>query len=86
MLETNRIINGDCVEVMETLPKSSIDLIVTSCPYGVGIAYDVHDDDVHGVHIHVARVHPGDRPLRVVAGAAADPAHEGDSPGRTPAR
>ena len=47
MLETNRIINGDCVEVMETLPKSSIDLIVTSPPYGVGIAYDVHDDDVY---------------------------------------
>jgi site-specific DNA-methyltransferase (adenine-specific) len=47
MLETNRIINGDCVEVMETLPKSSIDLIVTSPPYGVGIAYDVYDDDVY---------------------------------------
>jgi site-specific DNA-methyltransferase (adenine-specific) len=47
MIETGKIINGDCVEVMETLPKSSIDLIVTSCPYGVGIDYDVHDDDVY---------------------------------------
>ena len=44
---TGTIINGDCVEVMKTLPESSIDLIVTSCPYGVGIAYDVHDDDVY---------------------------------------
>jgi len=43
---TGTIINGDCVEVMKTLPESSIDLIVTSCPYGVGIAYDVHNDDV----------------------------------------
>lgn len=43
---TGTIINGDCIEVMKTLPESSIDLIVTSCPYGVGIAYDVHNDDV----------------------------------------
>ena len=40
------IINGDCIEVMKTLPEGSVDLIVTSCPYGVGIAYDTHDDDV----------------------------------------
>jgi site-specific DNA-methyltransferase (adenine-specific) len=43
---TGTIINGDCIEVMKTLPESSIDLVVTSCPYGVGIDYDVHDDDV----------------------------------------
>jgi site-specific DNA-methyltransferase (adenine-specific) len=46
MIETGRIINGDCVEVMKTLPEGSVDLVVTSCPYGVGIEYDVHDDDV----------------------------------------
>jgi len=46
MIETNRIINGDCVEVMKTLPEGSIDFIVTSPPYGVGINYDVHDDDM----------------------------------------
>ena len=46
MIETGKIINGDCSEVMKTFPESSIDLIVTSCPYGVGIAYDVHNDDV----------------------------------------
>jgi site-specific DNA-methyltransferase (adenine-specific) len=43
---TGTIINGDCVEVMKTLPEGSIDLVVTSCPYGVGIEYDVHEDDV----------------------------------------
>ncbi len=42
----NKIIQGDCIEVMKTIPESSIDLIVTSPPYGVGIEYDVHDDDV----------------------------------------
>jgi len=40
------IINGDCIEEMKTLPESCVDLIVTSCPYGVGIEYDVHDDDM----------------------------------------
>lgn len=41
-----RVINGDCREVMGQMPFSSVDLIVTSPPYGVGIAYDVHDDDM----------------------------------------
>jgi len=41
-----RVINGDCRQVMGELPFDSVDLIVTSPPYGVGIAYDVHDDDM----------------------------------------
>ena len=41
-----RVINGDCREVMGQMPFSSVDLIVTSPPYGVGIAYDVHNDDM----------------------------------------
>ena len=44
MLETNKIINGDCVKVMASLPESCVDLIVTSPPYNVGIDYDTHDD------------------------------------------
>jgi site-specific DNA-methyltransferase (adenine-specific) len=44
MIETGKIINGDCVEVMKTFPESSIDLMVTSCPYNVNINYDVYDD------------------------------------------
>ena len=43
---TGKVINGDCIDVMKTIPEGSIDLIVTSCPYGVGINYDVHEDDV----------------------------------------
>jgi site-specific DNA-methyltransferase (adenine-specific) len=42
----NKIITGDCIEVMKTMPESSVDLIVTSPPYGVGIEYDTHNDDV----------------------------------------
>ena len=47
MIETGKIINGNCVEVLKTFPESFVDLIVTSPPYGVGITYDVHDDDVY---------------------------------------
>ena len=42
----NSIINGDCRQVMGQLEEGSVDLIVTSPPYGVGIEYDVHDDDM----------------------------------------
>ena len=45
-METNKIINGDCIDVMGKMSESCIDLIVTSCPYGVGIKYDTHDDDM----------------------------------------
>lgn len=41
-----KVINGDCVEVMKEMPEGYVDLIVTSPPYGVGINYDTHDDDV----------------------------------------
>jgi site-specific DNA-methyltransferase (adenine-specific) len=41
-----KILNGDCIEVMKDIPENSIDLIVTSPPYGVGIDYDTHDDDI----------------------------------------
>jgi site-specific DNA-methyltransferase (adenine-specific) len=41
-----KIINGNCIEVMGKLPENSIDLIVTSPPYGVGISYDIHNDDI----------------------------------------
>ena len=44
MLETNKILQGNCVDVMATLPESSVDLIVTSPPYNVGIDYDTHND------------------------------------------
>ena len=42
----NKVINGNSIEIMAEMPENSIDLIVTSPPYGVGIDYDVHEDDV----------------------------------------
>jgi site-specific DNA-methyltransferase (adenine-specific) len=44
MIETGKIINGDCIEVMKTLPDGCIDLLVTSPPYNVNVSYDVYDD------------------------------------------
>lgn len=41
-----KVVNGDCMGVMAKMPANSVDLIVTSPPYGVGIDYDVHNDDM----------------------------------------
>lgn len=46
MLETNKIINGNCIDEMSNMPNDSIDLIVTSPPYNVGIDYDTHQDEM----------------------------------------
>jgi site-specific DNA-methyltransferase (adenine-specific) len=39
-----KVINGDSIEVMKEMPKSFVDLIVTSPKYNVGIDYDSCDD------------------------------------------
>jgi len=44
MIETGKIINGECVEVMKSLPDGCIDLLCTSPPYNVNVSYDVYDD------------------------------------------
>jgi site-specific DNA-methyltransferase (adenine-specific) len=35
---------GDCLEIMKKFPEESIDLVVTSPPYNVGVDYDVWND------------------------------------------
>lgn len=44
-MEMNKIYNGDCLELFKELNDGTVDLYVTSPPYNVGIAYDVHKDD-----------------------------------------
>lgn len=44
MIETGKIIYGNCIDEMNKLPESSVDLILTSPPYNVGIDYDSHND------------------------------------------
>lgn len=46
MLELNQIYNMDCVEGLKKIDDNSIDLIVTSPPYNVGIDYDTWQDNM----------------------------------------
>ena len=38
-IETNKIIQGDCIKSMKKLPNNCIDLIITDPPYGDNVAY-----------------------------------------------
>jgi site-specific DNA-methyltransferase (adenine-specific) len=42
--ENGILYNGDCLEVLNTFDDESIDLMITSPPYNVGIDYDSWDD------------------------------------------
>ena len=42
---TNTIILSDCVEGMSALPKGSVDVVVTSPPYNLGIKYSTYKDN-----------------------------------------
>ena len=44
-MKTNTIYTTDSTKKMSEMEEGSIDLIVTSPPYGVGIDYDSWDDD-----------------------------------------
>lgn len=39
-----KLLHGDCLEVLPTLAESSVDLVVTSPPYNLGIAYKSFKD------------------------------------------
>ncbi|GIW22549.1 MAG: methyltransferase [Candidatus Sericytochromatia bacterium] len=41
----NKIINGDCLEVLKAIPDCSIDAVITSPPYNMGRDYDVYNDN-----------------------------------------
>ena len=39
-----RLICGDCLDILPTLPPASVDVIVTSPPYNIGISYRKYND------------------------------------------
>lgn len=39
-----QIICGDCIEALASIPPSSVDLVVTSPPYNIGVAYRSYHD------------------------------------------
>lgn len=45
-MEINKIYNMDCIDGLKSLDSGSIDLIVTSPPYNVGIEYDSWNDNM----------------------------------------
>jgi len=51
-MEVNKIIQGDCLEILKTFPDESVDMICTDPPYGIGfvsnhrkIKYDKIEND-----------------------------------------
>lgn len=40
----NKVIKGDCLEILEKFPENSIDLIITDPPYGVNFSEGKYDD------------------------------------------
>ena len=45
-METNKIINADCIEYMKTLPNNCIDLIITDPPYGDNVGYGFNNKTI----------------------------------------
>ena len=45
VLPLNTIIDGDCIEVMNSLPECSVDLIFADPPYNLQLKADLHRPD-----------------------------------------
>ena len=43
-MPVNDVIDGDCIEVLETLPAGCVDLLFADPPFNIGYEYDVYDD------------------------------------------
>ena len=50
-MEINKIIQGDCIEVLKTLPDNSVDAIVTDPPYGLSFMGKKWDYDVPSIEV-----------------------------------
>lgn len=42
----NKIIQGDCLEILKTIPDCSVDIVFTDPPYNVGKDYEVYRDNL----------------------------------------
>ena len=43
--EIMKLFNDDCLKVLLTLPNKSVDLIITSPPYNIGMNYNNYKDN-----------------------------------------
>lgn len=79
-LPINQIICGDNCDVLGTLPRDCIDLVVTSPPYDDLRTYGGHDWDFYGVAWHLKRVlKPGGVIVWIVGDATVDGSETGSS-------
>jgi len=40
----NKVVCGDCLELLKEIPDKSIDLVLTDPPYGIELEYDIYKD------------------------------------------
>lgn len=45
-MDINKVVCGDCLDVLPTIQNESIDLVLTSPPYNIGIDYGVYKDNL----------------------------------------
>ena len=45
-MKLNQIYNMDCIKGMNELEEGSVDIIVTSPPYNIGVNYNSHKDNM----------------------------------------
>jgi DNA modification methylase len=55
-METNKVIQGDCLEVMKDIPDKSIDMVLTSPPYDNLRDYNGYTFDFEGIARELYRV------------------------------
>ena len=48
MEQVHRLICGDCLAVLPTICAASVDVVVTSPPYNLGLTYRGYDDTTDG--------------------------------------
>ena len=47
----HKIVKGNCIEKLKDIDEDSVDLIITSPPYNIGIEYDSWNDRMIGMII-----------------------------------
>ena len=67
---TSRFYLADCLEVFQQLPAQSVDVIVTSPPYNLGIRYSRYQDTLSPAD-YLEWTEPGSPPRPVCCGPTA---------------
>lgn len=44
LMEWNRVIHGNCLDLLPNLPDASVELVLTDPPFNIGLEYDLYKD------------------------------------------